>query len=92
VDIMFANEYFEHYEKPIEHLSYILNQYNPSVIFIHNIFHCDKTIGHFSKYKINNKSTDSKTMKKEFNKYLKIQGYKEHRLFWNNTPSVWIKE
>jgi SAM-dependent methyltransferase len=88
VDIIFASEYFEHFECPIDHLKDVL-KLNPKYLIIANAFG-PKAIGHFDFYKINGISVDAKTTGKMFNRYLKDVGYSKMKTgFWNNRPAIY---
>jgi 2-polyprenyl-3-methyl-5-hydroxy-6-metoxy-1,4-benzoquinol methylase len=92
IDVVFAFEYFEHFEKPIEHLYDVINDINPKMLIIANSFNT-VGIGHFEKYLHENAIIDQKNISKLFNKNLRKLGYKKNPnvKFWNNKPSVWIK-
>lgn len=91
-DLVFASEYFEHFERPIEHLEYILKTLNPKYMLIANTFN-GKAIGHFNKYKHYDNIFDGKKASKEFNNHLRKAGYKKQDTnCWNNRPSYWKKE
>lgn len=88
IDIIFASEYFEHFENPIEHLNSIL-QKKPKVLFIANAFG-SQSFGHFNEYKYNGNTYSNKNIGKIFNNHLKINGYIQVKCgFWNNRPTVW---
>jgi trans-aconitate methyltransferase len=90
--LYFASEYFEHFERPIEHLEYILKTLNPKYMLIANTFN-GKAIGHFNKYKHYDNIFDGKKASKEFNNHLRKAGYKKQDTnCWNNRPSYWKKE
>jgi SAM-dependent methyltransferase len=92
VDLVFASEYFEHFEKPLEHLDSILNTLSPKYLLIANTFN-GKAIGHFDFYKHNNYSYDGKKISKMFNDFLRDNGYKKQDTnCWNNRPSYWKKQ
>jgi 2-polyprenyl-3-methyl-5-hydroxy-6-metoxy-1,4-benzoquinol methylase len=90
VDFVFASEYFEHFERPIEHLLTILEK-SPNVLVIANSFG-SRSFGHFNHYKHNDKIITNKSIGKSFNEALRHYGYKQHKTgFWNNRPAVWTK-
>jgi hypothetical protein len=98
VDLAFASEYFEHFERPIDHLDYVINTINPKSFLIANAFG-PKAIGHFNMYevKINNMFgydwIDANRMTKFFNDAMRYYGYKKVKTnLWNNRPSYWIKD
>lgn len=89
IDLIFASEYFEHFEKPIEHLKEVLNK-KPKMLIIANAFG-SKSFGHFNTYYHNDKAISNKTIGRLFNQALKFYGYKLVKTgFWNNRPNVWI--
>lgn len=49
IDLIFASEFFEHIEKPIELVEKLINKFNPKFIITANAFNT-KSIGHFSNY------------------------------------------
>jgi len=91
VDLIFASEYFEHWEKPIDHLIEVVQASNPRFFLIANAFGTT-SLGHFNKYKYNNCLYDGKAISKMFNITLKRLGYiKLKTKLWNNRPSFWQK-
>jgi hypothetical protein len=92
IDVVFAFEYFEHFQKPIEHLYEVITDTNPKMLIIANSFNTIG-IGHFEKYQHENTIIDQKDISKLFNKSLRELGYKKHPSvkFWNNKPMVWVK-
>ena len=90
-DLIFASEYFEHIEKPVQHLIDIINICNPKYFIIANSFNT-KALGHFNSYNINKLYLDGKTTSREFNNTLRIYGYKKiDTKLWNNRPTYWKK-
>lgn len=90
-DLIFASEYFEHFEKPIEHLTDVLEKTNPKYMLIANTFN-GKAIGHFDSYVHSNKKYDGKTINKMFNNTLRQFGYEKMEInCWNNRPNYWKK-
>lgn len=97
VDLVFASEYFEHFEKPIEHLKHVL-KFKPKMLLIANTFG-SPSIGHFKKYIAVSKgficiesSVAGPDMSKLFNFHLKASGYiMEKTKLWNNRPMYWKK-
>jgi 2-polyprenyl-3-methyl-5-hydroxy-6-metoxy-1,4-benzoquinol methylase len=91
-DLIFASEYFEHFERPIEHLEYILQKLNPRYLLIANTFN-GKAIGHFDYYKHYDTVYPGKKMNLLFNDYMRKYGYKKIKTnCWNNRPTYWKKE
>lgn len=90
-DLIFASEYFEHFDKPIEHLIDVLQKTNPKYLLIANTFN-GKAIGHFNSYTHLNMLYDGKTISKMFNSTLRQFGYeKVETNCWNNRPNYWKK-
>lgn len=92
VDIVFASEYFEHIESPIQHLIDVVYKTNPKFLIIANAFG-GKAIGHFERYNIGSHLIENKKVGRLFNLELRKLGYdKIITGFWNNRPSCWIKK
>jgi len=89
VDLIFASEYFEHIINPIEHLYDIIMSCRPKYFVIANGFN-GIAIGHFTDYQHQNKKYSPSEMSKNFNKSMKILGYRKIKTkIWNNRPSFW---
>jgi len=92
IDLLFASEYFEHIEKPIDNLLFIINKFNPKYLLIANSFGTIG-IGHFYSYLYKNKNYSGKEISKIFNLILKENNYKKIKTsFWNNRPTFYIYE
>lgn len=91
IDLLFASEYFEHFERPIEHLKEILIKTNPKIIIIANAFGADST-GHFNNYINKIGVFNSQKIQREFNKHLKFKYKKLLTSCWNDRPNFWIKK
>lgn len=90
VDLVFASEYFEHFEDPIAHLNEVLSL-NPKYMIIANAFSA-KSVGHFDEYLYNGVRIKGKQFGKVFNKYLRDHGYINVKTnFYNNRPMYWKK-
>lgn len=90
-DLIFASEYFEHFDKPVEHLIDVLEKTNPKYMLIANTFN-GKAIGHFDSYTHLNTKYGGKTISKMFNATLRQFGYeKVETNCWNNRPNYWKK-
>ena len=88
IDLIFASEYFEHFQNPIEHLDIILSK-NPKYLIIANAFG-SKSIGHFDIYYHGNKKIENKKMGRYFNDYLRFKGFiLQKTKCWNNRPAYW---
>jgi SAM-dependent methyltransferase len=91
IDTVFASEYFEHFERPMEHLEHVVKTLNPTHLIIANSFNT-KSIGHFIDYKHENEVINQKYISKRFNKRLKELGYvKLKPKIFNNKPSLFVK-
>jgi 2-polyprenyl-3-methyl-5-hydroxy-6-metoxy-1,4-benzoquinol methylase len=88
-DLIFASEYFEHLQRPIEHLIEILEKLKPKYILFANTF-TTRSIGHFDTYIHNNKPYKGLEISKLFTKTLK--GYKYQKVktnCFNNRPNFY---
>ncbi len=91
-ELIFASEYFEHIERPLEHLDHIVEICPPKFFVIANGFN-GTAIGHFLKYRDREKVYSNKEMSKLFWKQMRRHGYEQLDLkIWNNRPSVWAKK
>lgn len=89
VDMVFASEYFEHFERPIEHLIDVIIKLNPKHILFANTFNA-KSIGHFDTYKHYDKNFNGKEISKLFTKTLNEHGFfKVKTNCWNNRPNYY---
>ena len=90
-DIVFASEYFEHIERPMEHLREVVTIANPKILIIANAFNTRAT-GHFISYRDGNEIIPGEKIGRAFNGELRRLGYKTIKCgFWNNRPMVWAK-
>lgn len=90
-DLIFASEYFEHFERPIEHLQDVLLETKPKYVVAANAFTVN-AIGHFDVYKHENKILTGKETSKLFSKTLESSGFiKLKTNCWNDRPSVYAK-
>lgn len=89
VDLVFASEFFEHLDKPIELLSGIIQRYKPKYFVFANTF-TKMSLGHFYKYSHDGVEYDGKSISRLFNKYLRDNGYvKVNTGFFNNRPQIY---
>jgi SAM-dependent methyltransferase len=89
--LVFASEYFEHFERPIEHLREIVTALNPDSFLIANAFGA-KSIGHFPLYQAEGRAAEGKATSRIFNNTLRELGFeKVETKLWNNRPSYWKK-
>ena len=90
IDLVFASDYFEHFESPIKHLNEVL-KVNPKLIVVANSFG-SVSVGHFNIYKINRLLVENKRVGRLFNNELKSRGYRQIKTkFYNNRPTIWKK-
>lgn len=91
IDLVFASEYFEHIEFPVDHLLDIISCCEPRYFIFANSFGA-KATGHFNEYGYDNYSVANKSIGKVFNKALRWKGYKAIKTkLWNNRPSFWVR-
>ena len=93
IDLIFASEYFEHIESPVEHLMEILVACQPKFLVIANAFNAMAT-GHFYRYRmIHGEHLDGIATSRIFNDTLRQNGYRKVKTqLWNNRPSYWAKD
>lgn len=96
-DLIFASEYFEHFEKPLDHLDEVISVLQPKALLIANSFG-PKAIGHFSDYQVKiNELFDyhpmsAKETGKLFNSTMKSYGYQRmNTKLWNDHVIYWVK-
>lgn len=88
-DLVFASEYFEHFEAPVGHLRAVLDAAAPKMLVIANAFG-SKAIGHFDAYLVDGEKESPAATSRAFNAELRLRGYAPvETKFWNNRPSVW---
>lgn len=89
VDLVFASEYFEHFPRPVDHLTEVLDALTPKALLIANAFGT-RSIGHFHEYGVGGEMLDGKTTSRRFNSELRQRGYvKVKTKLWNARPSYW---
>lgn len=87
--LVFASEYFEHFQRPVDHLREIL-RLRPSVLYVANTFG-QPSIGHFPFYGVDGLSCDGRATSRRCGAELRRQGYQKVKLgIWNERPSCWI--
>lgn len=96
-DLVFASEYFEHFDRPLEHLDYVVSTINPRAMLIANAFG-PIAIGHFRNYEVKMNEIigyeliEAKKTSKLFNERMKFHGYQKVKTkLWNNRPAYWEK-
>jgi|LakMenEpi03Aug12_release.lakeMendotaPanAssembly.Ray.scaffolds.fasta_scaffold95362_3 SAM-dependent methyltransferase len=89
VDLVFASEYFEHFQAPLEHLSEVIDKLKPKYIIFANTFNA-KSIGHFPEYKYGLFSCNGKSMSRFFTQELKIRKYRKVKTnCFNDRPNLY---
>lgn len=92
VDLIFASEYFEHIQRPIEHLKDILDQLDPMYLILANSFNTT-AIGHFNQYLNGDEVILGQDISRRFNALLRERGYvKVKTKLWNSRPTYWVKK
>jgi SAM-dependent methyltransferase len=87
--LVFASEYFEHFEAPIDHLREVLRDLRPKRLIIANTFNA-KSTGHFDRYSVDGSFVDGPTTSRLFGRELRASGYQRLEAnLWNNRPAVW---
>jgi SAM-dependent methyltransferase len=90
-DIVFASEYFEHFQSPIEHLEEVITTLKPKFLITANAFTYD-AIGHFDEYLVDGKPIEDKKMNKLFTKKANELGYtRYHMKMFNDRPVIWVR-
>jgi SAM-dependent methyltransferase len=89
-DMVFASEYFEHFESPIDHLRDVL-ALDPTYLVMANAF-TGRAIGHFNAYRDGDEWVAPRKISKRFRDHLRSEGYEPVDLgVWNNRPEVWSR-
>lgn len=90
VDLVFASEYFEHFERPINHLDDVLEVARPRYVVAASTFTQDAP-GHFTAYRDRDGEViPRKSTSRVFNAVLRGRGYRAvETRFWNGRPAVW---
>lgn len=88
-DLVFASEYFEHFEKPVDHLVDVVKYLRPRKMLIASAFNA-YAIGHFNEYIYNGNKYTGREISRIFNKTLRGFGYtKVKTKLWNDRPNYW---
>lgn len=91
VDLIFASEYFEHIQNPVEHLIDIINVSSPQIFIFANAFR-SPAVGHFDIYRHESKDIPGSSIGRLFSKTLRDRKYKPVKTtLWNNRPNIWVK-
>ena len=90
-DLVFASEYFEHFQKPVLHLREVIETLQPGALLVANTFN-SRSIGHFDTYTAGGKTLSGLQTSRAFNAELVREGYEKIQTqFWNNRPAYWRK-
>lgn len=92
VDLVFASEFFEHLQNPIDYLKQIVDAYHPKYVVFANTFG-NMAIGHFNSYYYDGKEYVGRQVSRKFNDTLRDYGYKKlDTRFFNNRPTIFKLE
>lgn len=90
-DIVFASEYLEHFERPLEHLVEIVERLNPRVLVEASTFG-PRAIGHFELYLIDEVRVEARLAARAVRGELTRRGYVRADVkMWNNRPAIWLR-
>lgn len=90
--IVFASEYFEHFERPIDHLREVIFHLSPEYLVVVNSFSIT-AIGHFPRYIVSERLVDPPVVSRAFGSELRTLGYEKLKLpIWNARPAVWRRK
>jgi len=92
VDLVFASEYFEHFQNSLEHVWEVMTSCRPRMLVVANGYN-GHAIGHFHRYSYHGRDFTAKDTSLNFGKMLRHLGYqKQKTTIWNNRPAIWIRE
>lgn len=90
-DLVFASEYFEHFERPIEHLIAVVQTSAPRLFLTANAFG-QRAIGHFINYRVGSRIVHGKQMGRVFTAAMGKLGYRRVKTkMWNQRPALWAR-
>lgn len=91
IDLVFASEYFEHFEDAVSHLDDIL-KLKPDYLIIANAFSA-KSVGHFDFYKYKGDKVLNKNYGRLFNMHMRDNGFQMIKTnCYNNRPTCWKRK
>lgn len=92
-DIVFASEYFEHFDRPIHHLDEVMVS-DPDYIVTGNTFTVPDAVGHFEKfYNRDDVEMNGREMSIHFAREVRKMGYNNKVIrFWNTSPCFWVHQ
>jgi hypothetical protein len=89
--LVFASEYFEHFQDPIKHVDHIVDAIEPKYFVIANAFNTH-SIGHFETYENYGIKVPQDKISRMFNNKLRELGYSQVKTgLFNNKPTLWKK-
>lgn len=95
--VLFASEYFEHFEFPGEHLKDVVEEIEPDSMIVANAFG-STSVGHFDQYLFKRKDgreyeeIQNKSAGRRWNSTARDLGYEKVPTgYWNNRPAVWVR-
>jgi len=89
-DMLFASEYFEHFEYPMRQTDFLLNKIGFKHLVINNSFNV-KAYGHFKEFK-HNETLAPKKMSKLWLKTVREDYYELDVKCWNGRPKIFEKK
>jgi len=91
-DLVFASEYFEHHQRPIEHLAEVVSTCKPKAIVVANSFG-SMSVGHFPEYRNGTHALSPRSVGRAFNSQLRELGYRTVETgLWNSRPTFWVEQ
>lgn len=91
-DLVFASEYFEHFQRPVDHLRDVLRVLQPRALVVANTFGA-KSTGHFDRYEIDGEVKDGRGTSSLFARTLRDAGYRKVATkLWNSRPGYWRRD
>lgn len=92
VDFIFASEYFEHIQSPVEHLEGIIKDVSPKAFVFANAFNAP-AVGHFKNYLHKGGEIPGSKIGRTFAECLRSYSFTQVKTkLWNNRPSAWIRD
>lgn len=91
-DLVWATEYFEHFDRPLDHANELIAALQPRAMLIANTFGGDAT-GHFDTYIVDGEELPCGKVGRLFNANLRRLGYRKvETKMWNARPTLWELE
>ena len=91
-DLVWATEYFEHFDRPLDHANELVAALQPRAMLIANTFGGDAT-GHFDTYIVDGEELPCGKVGRLFNANLRRLGYRKvGTKMWNARPTLWELE